>query len=557
MSAPLITDEPGLSRYIDETRRFQMLEPQEEYLLAKRWREHGDRTAADQLVTSHLRLVVKIAMGYRGYGLPICDVVSEGNVGLMQAVKRFEPEKGFRFSTYAMWWIKAAIQEYILRSWSMVRMGTTANQRKLFFGLRKAKSRISALDEGDMRPDQVKLIAKRLGVTEQDVIDMNRRLGGDVSLNAPCGGDDGDETAELQDFLRDDRDGLELNSDRIRASRRSPCSVGRCARRAQRTRTRYLGSSSSYRRAGHTRRACGRNGSFARACAPDRSGRLREGAEGSQGPRRRLLRPRYQIDRALRVQPPQQAWRGPSQVRDGSPSHLRRGRSDSGGSMTMALESTARRQPADLTPAAPPYRTAPHNIELEQALLGAILVNNEAFYRVSDFLEPRHFFEPIHQKIYEIAASLVRAGRAATPITLKSFLPPDLDVAGQTASQYLARLAAEGTTILNAPDYGRTVCDLAARRSLIGIGQDMVNEAYDAPVDMSSRLLASGAIEVLDEIVASGKRDSTISRMAVSEAADEAVEQCRPRCGIQGQSSGSRTACETSTRRQPDCTVAI
>ena len=179
-----------------------MLEPQEEFMLAKRWREHGDREAAHKLVTSHLRLVAKIAMGYRGYGLPISEVISEGNVGLMQAVKRFEPDKGFRLATYAMWWIKAAIQEYILRSWSLVKMGTTANQKKLFFNLRKAKSRISALDEGDMRPDQVKLIAKRLGVTEQDVIDMNRRLGGDVSLNAPIR-EDGD-SGEWQDWLVDD-----------------------------------------------------------------------------------------------------------------------------------------------------------------------------------------------------------------------------------------------------------------------------------------------------------------------------------------------------------------
>jgi RNA polymerase sigma-32 factor len=178
-----------------------MLEPQEEYMLARRWREHDDRDAAHKLVTSHLRLVAKIAMGYRGYGLPIAEVVSEGNVGLMQAVKRFEPEKGFRLATYAMWWIKASIQEYILRSWSLVKMGTTANQKKLFFNLRKAKSKISALDEGDMRPDQVKLIAKRLGVTEQDVIDMNRRLGGDASLNAPIR-DDG-EPGEWQDWLVD------------------------------------------------------------------------------------------------------------------------------------------------------------------------------------------------------------------------------------------------------------------------------------------------------------------------------------------------------------------
>ena len=201
-SLPLITAESGLTRYLEEIRRFPMLEPQEEYMLAKSWREHGDRDAAHRLVTSHLRLVAKIAMGYRGYGLPISEVISEGNVGLMQAVKRFEPEKGFRLATYAMWWIKAAIQEYILRSWSLVKMGTTANQKKLFFNLRKAKSKISALEEGDLRPDQVQIIAKRLGVTEQDVVEMNRRLGGDVSLNSPIR-EDGD-SGEWQDWLVDD-----------------------------------------------------------------------------------------------------------------------------------------------------------------------------------------------------------------------------------------------------------------------------------------------------------------------------------------------------------------
>jgi len=199
---PILTAESGLTRYLEEIRRFPMLEPQEEYMLAKSWREHGDRDAAHRLVTSHLRLVAKIAMGYRGYGLPISEVISEGNVGLMQAVKRFEPDKGFRLATYAMWWIKAAIQEYILRSWSLVKMGTTANQKKLFFNLRKAKSRISALEEGDLRPDQVKLIAKRLGVTEQDVVDMNRRLGGDVSLNSPIR-EEGD-SGEWQDWLVDE-----------------------------------------------------------------------------------------------------------------------------------------------------------------------------------------------------------------------------------------------------------------------------------------------------------------------------------------------------------------
>jgi RNA polymerase sigma-32 factor len=204
---PIITAEGGLTRYLEEIRRFPMLEPQEEYMLAKRWREHGDREAAHKLVTSHLRLVAKIAMGYRGYGLPISEVISEGNVGLMQAVKRFEPDKGFRLATYAMWWIKASIQEYILRSWSLVKMGTTANQKKLFFNLRKAKSKISALNEGDLRPDQVQLIAKRLGVTEQDVVDMNRRLGGDASLNAPIR-DDG-ESGEWQDWLADDSESQE------------------------------------------------------------------------------------------------------------------------------------------------------------------------------------------------------------------------------------------------------------------------------------------------------------------------------------------------------------
>lgn len=198
---PVLANEGGLSRYLDEIRRFPMLEPTEEYMLAKSWREHGDRDAAHKLVPSPLRLVAKIAMGYRGYALPIGEVVSEGNVGLMQAVKRFDPDKGFRLATYAMWWIKAAIQEYILRSWSLVKMGTTANQKKLFFNLRKAKGRISALDEGDLRPDQVKQIATRLGVPEQDVIDMNRRLGGDASLNSPLR-EEGE--GEWQDWLVDD-----------------------------------------------------------------------------------------------------------------------------------------------------------------------------------------------------------------------------------------------------------------------------------------------------------------------------------------------------------------
>src|SRR3981189_2817424 len=196
---PTLTAEPGFTHYVEEIRGFPILERQEEYMLAKRWREHGDRGAAHKLVTSHRRLVGKIARDYRGYGLPISEAISEGNIGLMQAVERFEPEKGFRLATYAMWWIKATIQEYILRSWSLVKMGTTANQKKVFFNLRKAQSKISILDDGDMRPDQVKIIARRIGVTETDVIYMTRRLGGDASLNAAIR-----EDGEWQDWLVDE-----------------------------------------------------------------------------------------------------------------------------------------------------------------------------------------------------------------------------------------------------------------------------------------------------------------------------------------------------------------
>jgi RNA polymerase sigma-32 factor len=192
----------GLARYLQEIRKFPMLEPCEEYMLAKSWQEHTDQDAAEKLVTSHLRLVARIAMGYRGYGLPIGEVISEGNVGLMQAVKRFDPDKGFRLATYAMWWIRASIQEYILRSWSLVKMGTTAAQKKLFFNLRRAKSQLQALDEGDLRPDQVQTIARRFGVSEADVVSMNRRLGGDASLNAPVRADA--EAGEWQDWLVDD-----------------------------------------------------------------------------------------------------------------------------------------------------------------------------------------------------------------------------------------------------------------------------------------------------------------------------------------------------------------
>jgi RNA polymerase sigma-32 factor len=201
-SLAVISPEGGLSRYLTEIRKFPMLAKDEEFMLAKRWQEHEDPEAAHRLVTSHLRLVAKIAMGYRGYGLPIGEVISEGNVGLMQAVKKFDPDKGFRLATYAMWWIRASIQEYILRSWSLVKMGTTAAQKKLFFNLRKAKSEISALEEGDLRPEQVSHIATRLGVTNEDVISMNRRLAGpDASLNAPLRSDS---ESEWQDWLADD-----------------------------------------------------------------------------------------------------------------------------------------------------------------------------------------------------------------------------------------------------------------------------------------------------------------------------------------------------------------
>ncbi|NIY78253.1 RNA polymerase sigma factor RpoH [Celeribacter sp. HF31] len=201
---PAPSPEQGLNRYLQEIRKFPMLEPEEEYMLAKRWVDHEDATAAHKLVTSHLRLAAKIAMGYRGYGLPQAEVVSEANVGLMQAVKRFDPEKGFRLSTYAMWWIRASIQEYILRSWSLVKLGTTSAQKKLFFNLRKAKARIGAFEDGDLHPDNVKQIATDLGVTEDEVISMNRRMsGGDASLNATVGSDE-EGSAQWQDWLEDE-----------------------------------------------------------------------------------------------------------------------------------------------------------------------------------------------------------------------------------------------------------------------------------------------------------------------------------------------------------------
>src|SRR5882724_8364989 len=209
LSVPSLSGEGNLTRYLQGIRKFPMLEPEEEYMLAKRWKEREDPDAAHRLVTSHLRLVAKIAMGYRGYGLPLSELISEGNVGMMQAVKRFDPDRGFRLATYAMWWIRAAIQEYILHSWSLVKMGTTAAQKKLFFNLRKLKGQIAAIEEGDLTPENVKKIAKELDVPEADVISMNRRLmGPDHSLNAPVRAD-GDGEGEWQDWLVDERDDQE------------------------------------------------------------------------------------------------------------------------------------------------------------------------------------------------------------------------------------------------------------------------------------------------------------------------------------------------------------
>ena len=267
------------SRYLAEIRRFPMLQADEECLLAKRWRENGDRNAAHKLVTSHLRLAAKLAMGYRGYGLPVSELISEGNIGLMQASKRFDPDKGFRFATYAMWWIKAAIQEYILRSWSVVKIGTTANQKKLFFNLRKAKNRISALEEGDLHPDQVKLIANRVGVSEQDVVDMNRRLAGDVSLNLQMR-DDGD-SDEWQDWVADESSDQEAVSPTARSGR----AAGR--RSAKRSRCSPSASGASSKRAvwRRSRRRC-------RSLRPSSPSRASVCARSKRAPSRRCRRRR-------------------------------------------------------------------------------------------------------------------------------------------------------------------------------------------------------------------------------------------------------------------------
>ncbi len=272
----------GLARYLDEIRKFPMLEPAEEYMLAKSWQAHQDADAAQKLITSHLRLVARIAMGYRGYGLPIGEVISEGNVGLMQAVKRFEPDKGFRLATYAMWWIRASIQEYILRSWSLVKMGTTAAQKKLFFNLRRMKGQIQALEEGDLKPHHVKQIATKLGVTEEEVISMNRRLGGDSSLNAPVRADS--ESGEWQDWLVDDTPDQEeryVEHEEAAPAQRLP---DRRARHLERPREADLRGTAPARGAGNARGFVGRVRRQPRADPPDRGACVREGAEsGADG----------------------------------------------------------------------------------------------------------------------------------------------------------------------------------------------------------------------------------------------------------------------------------
>ena len=291
---PTLQGEGGLSRYLSEIRKFPLLEPEEEYMLAKRWKEHEDPDAARKLVTSHLRLVAKIAMGYRGYGLPVSEIVAEGNVGLMQAVKRFEPDKGFRLATYAMWWIRAAIQEYILRSWSLVKLGTTATQKKLFFNLRKAKNKIDAIEEGDLTPEHVAELSDKLGVSAQEVTDMNRRLSGpDSSLNAPLRSDS---ESEWQDWLADDTLDQETRmADREELGERHTLLDVR-ARRADRTRARHHPGAPPAGRAGDAGRAVAEIRRQPRTRAPDRSARLRKAADADE---ERASRPPAGCDRRV------------------------------------------------------------------------------------------------------------------------------------------------------------------------------------------------------------------------------------------------------------------
>ena len=278
---PMVVSESNLSRYLQEIRTFPMLEPDEEYMLAKRWREHDDVEAAHQLVTSHLRLVAKIAMGYRGYGLPLSELISEGNVGMMQAVKRFEPDRGFRLATYAMWWIRAAIQEYILHSWSLVKMGTTAAQKKLFFNLRKLKGQMQAIEEGDLSPENVKKIATELSVTEEDVVNMNRRLAApDHSLNAPLK-IDGD--GEWQDWLVDETDSQEIVlAEQQELSKRRKL-LSHAHEEPERARAPHPDGAAPQGRADHARGPVEGIRHQPRARPPDRGARLREAAARHQG----------------------------------------------------------------------------------------------------------------------------------------------------------------------------------------------------------------------------------------------------------------------------------
>jgi alternative sigma factor RpoH len=281
-AASTLAVESGLARYFEDIKRFPLLEPNEEFMLARRSQEQGDAAAAHTLVTSHLRLVAKTAMGYRGYGLPISEVISEGNIGLMQAVKRFEPDRGFRLASYAIWWIRAAIQEYVLRSWSLVKIGTNENQRKLFFNLRKAKRRIAAIDDGDLQPRQVRLIAKDLGVSQREVIDMNRRLAGDASLNAPMH-EDGS-SGEWIDWLVD-----KLPVRRSSSSRRSSRKTGtkRCMKRWRRSTT--ASARSSKRECWPRSRSRSRSSPANSACRASASARSRAAPWKRCGRRRRTL----------------------------------------------------------------------------------------------------------------------------------------------------------------------------------------------------------------------------------------------------------------------------
>ena len=285
VSVPSISGEGNLTRYLQEIRKFPMLEPDEEYMLAKRWKEHDDPDAAHRLVTSHLRLVAKIAMGYRGYGLPLSELISEGNVGMMQAVKRFDPDRGFRLATYAMWWIRAAIQEYILHSWSLVKMGTTAAQKKLFFNLRKLKGQLQAIEEGDLSPENVKKIATELDVPEADVVSMNRRLASpDHSLNAPLRSDS---EGEWQDWLVDDSESQEtkLGERQELGLRRDLLVKGDDP--PQRPRAPHPDRAAAAGEPDDARGFVAAIRHLARARAPDRGARLREAAKGDQGRRDR------------------------------------------------------------------------------------------------------------------------------------------------------------------------------------------------------------------------------------------------------------------------------